>query len=79
MRANNIIWKARLVSQNQKIRPRKAEKILMLNHSNKNPFAATLYEFIKHHTNVIQNKPADIEAKKLGSMSRAQFQADKGG
>jgi len=75
-----------LVSQNpQNIREnrlgkRKREKktISINNHSGEHPFAATLDEFIKHQSNIIQNKPANIKAKKLCSMSRTQLQANKG-
>ena len=48
-----------------------------VNHSGKNPFAASFDEFIKHHANIIQSKPANVKSKELCGMSRTQFQTNK--
>ena len=48
-----------------------------VNYSGKNPFAASFDEFIKHHANIIQSKPANIKSKELCGVSRTQFQTNK--
>ena len=61
-----------------KKRINKGNKAISINnYSGEDPFTATLDKFIKHQSNIIQNKPANVKTKELCSMSRTQLQANK--
>lgn len=44
--------------------------------SHKNPLAAPLDKLVQHERNVVEDEAADVEAKELGRMPRAQLEAN---
>jgi hypothetical protein len=46
--------------------------------SGQNPFASSLDEFVQHQPDIVQGEAADVEAKELGCVARAQLQSDLG-